>query len=133
MAPPDTGRNYYVYFQPDQATITSGVQLAVDMLNFDPNDSNNATLFIASNSMPITEDRTDGFYRRWLIIDFPNKFEEGSDPLNRINDEEYNNLCLQLFELLPILISRRKGVSNIAPEIAKCIKLFLSVQKICKN
>jgi len=69
---------------------------------------NFATIFIASNSLPITEDRTDGFYRRWLIIDFPNKFKEGSDPLLKIPNIEYNNLCNQLLDILPILIKRGK-------------------------
>jgi P4 family phage/plasmid primase-like protien len=67
---------------------------------------NYSTLFIASNSMPITEDRTDGFYRRWLIIDFPFKFKEGNDPLERVPEIEYNNFALQLLKLLPELIKR---------------------------
>jgi putative DNA primase/helicase len=65
-----------------------------------------ATLFIASNSMPITEDKTDGFYRRWLIIDFPNSFDEGKDPLETIPLIEFNNLCLQLLDVIPTLIER---------------------------
>jgi len=67
---------------------------------------NNATIFIASNSLPITEDRTDGFYRRWLVVDFPNKFKEGLDPLLKIPEEEYNNFCNQLLDIIPTLIKR---------------------------
>lgn len=67
---------------------------------------NFATLFISSNSLPISEDRTDGFYRRWLIIDFMNTFEEGKDPLLRIPESEYDNLCGQLLEIIPAILSR---------------------------
>jgi len=65
-----------------------------------------ATLIIATNSLPLTEDRTDGFYRRWLIIDFPNQFEEGKDPLKDVPDIEYENLCNQLLNILPELVDR---------------------------
>ena len=34
-------------------------------------------LIIASNSRPISEDTCEGFYLRWVIIDFPNDFREG--------------------------------------------------------
>ncbi len=67
---------------------------------------NFSTLFVATNSLPITEDRTDGFYRRWLIIDFPNQFEEGKDILTTVPEEEYSNLCKQLLDLMPALVER---------------------------
>lgn len=67
---------------------------------------NTATMFMATNSLPITEDRTDGFYRRWLIVDFPNQFEEGHDILKDVTEEEYSNLCLQLLDLVEPLIER---------------------------
>jgi putative DNA primase/helicase len=37
-------------------------------------DYNYAKIMINSNSMPMSQDESDGFYRRWLIIDFPNEF-----------------------------------------------------------
>lgn len=67
---------------------------------------NFATIFIATNSLPITEDRTDGFYRRWMIIDFPNQFEEGKDIIKEIPEEEYSNLCLQLLDTINEVIER---------------------------
>jgi P4 family phage/plasmid primase-like protien len=73
----------------------------------DPFDfENHATLFIASNSLPISQDRTDGFYRRWLIIRFPNQFSEGTDPLSRIQNKEYNNFARQILRLTKELILR---------------------------
>lgn len=67
---------------------------------------NYATIFIASNSLPATTDKTAGFYRRPLIIDFPNTFEEGKSPEEFIPKEEYENFCLQLLDILPSLIER---------------------------
>lgn len=44
--PPPEGRYYYLYFRPDQASIASGVRIAIDMINFDPSDSPSASLYI---------------------------------------------------------------------------------------
>ncbi|MCD6384600.1 S8 family serine peptidase [Candidatus Sumerlaeota bacterium] len=44
--PPPEGRYYYLYFRPDQASIASGVRIVVDMINFDPEDSPSASLYI---------------------------------------------------------------------------------------
>ncbi len=70
------------------------------------NFRNYATIFIASNSLPSTLDKTDGFYRRPLIIDFPNKFPEGKTPLLKITETEYSNLCKQLIGILKNLLSK---------------------------
>lgn len=67
---------------------------------------NYALVFMGSNSLPMTMDKTKGFYRRPMIIDFPNEFPEGIDVLNKIPKEEYNSLCNQILELLPPLIKR---------------------------
>ncbi|KKK82765.1 hypothetical protein LCGC14_2800130, partial [marine sediment metagenome] len=36
---------------------------------------NYAKLIMATNSLPPTGDKTEGFYRRWKIIDFPKQFD----------------------------------------------------------
>jgi len=65
------------------------------------------TLLIATNTLPTTMDRTDGFYRRWVILSFPNKFTEKIDILSTIPDSEYNNLALKsLYNLKRILENR---------------------------
>lgn len=67
---------------------------------------NYAKIMIASNSLPSSEDTSEGFYRRWLIVEFPNIFPEGKDILKSIPDEEYNNLAKKVSEILPKLLER---------------------------
>jgi len=68
---------------------------------------NYAKLIMATNSLPMTEDKTEGFYRRWKIIDFKNKFEIEKDVLSEISDEEYNNLALKCFNIAKRLWEER--------------------------
>lgn len=62
--------------------LTSGSRLSIekkfkDFFEFE----NTAKLFFAANTLPYTFDETDAFFRRWLIFNFPNKFEgENCDP-----------------------------------------------------
>lgn len=71
-------------------------------------DYNYAKILISTNSIPVTHDKTDGFYRRWLVIDFPNKFPEGKDILKTIPDEEYENLALKSVVILKMLLEEGK-------------------------
>lgn len=71
-------------------------------------DVNYAKICIATNSLPVTYDKTVGFYRRWLIIDFPNQFDEGRDVLKDIPDDEYNNLATKSVRILKELLIRRQ-------------------------
>ena len=83
-----------------------------DMIGFekkgkDPfNDYSYSKLIIASNSLPTATDTSDGFYRRWFIIDFPNEFSEGKDVLQDIPEIEYNNLARKVMSILPDLLKR---------------------------
>lgn len=79
-------------------------------------DYNYAKILIATNGLPITHDKTDGFYRRWLIIDFPNKFPEGKDILATIPKEEYENLALKSVNLLPKLLKNGKFSNELSIE-----------------
>lgn len=59
------------------------------------------TCLIATNSMPTTPDKSLGFYRRWLIIDFPHQFKVKRDLIGSIPEEEFENLgrcCLELLK-----------------------------------
>jgi len=67
---------------------------------------NTAKIIIATNGLPATTDRTEGFYRRWLIIDFPNKFKEGRDVVAEIPQEEYDNLCRKCVTVLRDLLDK---------------------------
>lgn len=69
---------------------------------------NYAKLIIATNSLPSTLDKTDGFYRRPLIINFGNKFSEKKDVINEIPAEEFNNLCLKSIKILKELLQQRE-------------------------
>jgi len=69
---------------------------------------NYAKLIIATNSLPTTTDKTIGFYRRWMIIDFPNSFNEKKDILEDIPEEEYNNLAKKCLFLLKDLLKVRE-------------------------
>jgi len=71
-------------------------------------DYNHAKIVIATNSLPITHDKTDGFYRRWVIIDFPNQFSEKMDILATITEKEYENLCRWCVGALKEIITKRE-------------------------
>ncbi len=70
-----------------------------DFINF-------AKIIIATNCLPPTLDTTNGWYRRIKIIDFPNQFNEGLDPLLRIPIYEYDNFCKQLMNIGSSLLIR---------------------------
>ena len=70
-------------------------------------DTNYAKLIIATNNLPATTDKTIGFYRRWMIIDFPNQFSEKKDILAEIPDEEYQSLALKCCIILKELLESR--------------------------
>jgi len=84
-----------------------------DMIGFeykgkDPfEDVNYAKLLIATNNLPATTDKTIGFYRRWMIIDFPNQFSEAKDILAEIPEEEYESLGLKCCIILKELLEKR--------------------------
>jgi P4 family phage/plasmid primase-like protien len=71
-------------------------------------DVNYAKILISTNNLPATSDKTIGFYRRWLIIDFPNTFNEQMDILEYIPEYEYNNLAKRSINLLRLLLKKRK-------------------------
>jgi len=45
---------------------------------------NFAKLVFACNELPRTADDTDGFYRRWMIVEFPYKFKDNPNPDNEL-------------------------------------------------
>ena len=93
--------------------LTGGDMIGYEMKNKKPfDDYNYAKLIIASNSLPTTEDTSDGFYRRWVIIDFPNQFQEGKDITEDIPKSEYENLCKKCIEILPNLIKTGYFTNN---------------------
>lgn len=71
-------------------------------------DINYGKIIIATNNLPSTTDKTIGFYRRWLIIDFPNQFSEQKDILLDIPEEEYNALARKIVFILKDLLVERE-------------------------
>jgi len=63
-------------------------------------DYNTAKLHISTNGVPKSNDNSDGWYRRWLITKFPNKFEEGANPVDSIPAQEFCNLARKCMGLL---------------------------------
>mgnify|MGYP003132867914 CR=1 FL=1 len=58
------------------------------------------TCIINTNSLPNTPDKTIGFYRRWLIVDFPNQFKIKEGLIETIPEEEFNNLAKKVISIL---------------------------------
>jgi len=80
--------------------LSGGDLISYEIKNKTPFDGvNYAKLLISTNSLPQTTDKTEGFYRRWILIDFPNKFSEKKDILATIPPEEYSALCGQCIEI----------------------------------
>lgn len=64
-----------------------------------------ATLIIGANSLPTSQDESDGFHRRNFVIEFPNRFEEkGKDILAEIPEIEFQNLSRKVVDILPKLL-----------------------------
>jgi len=70
-------------------------------------DDNYAKIIIATNNLPTTTDKTIGFYRRWMIVDFPNRFSEAKDILSEIPEEEYEALAVKSLIILKDLLDKR--------------------------
>lgn len=121
----------------DQSSIlkklTGGDKIGFEKKNKDPfDDYNYAKPIIASNSLPSSSDTSDGFYRRWAIIDFPNEFEErGRDIVETIPEIEYNNLAKKICRILPELLKKGKFTNQgtIAERRNKYIEMSNPLEK----
>jgi P4 family phage/plasmid primase-like protien len=75
----------------------------------DPFDfQNTAKIIIATNSLPETLDKTEGFYSRCIIIEFNNRFDEGKPVIDLIPEIEYENLLKKCLRILSELLDRGK-------------------------
>lgn len=88
--------------------LVGGDVIGYEMKNKNPfDDVNYAKIIIGSNSLPSSNDTSEGFYRRWLIIDFPNEFPDvGKDILETVPEQEYSNLAKKITLILPKLLKR---------------------------
>jgi putative DNA primase/helicase len=69
---------------------------------------NYAKLILATNNLPVTTDKTVGFYRRIAILLFPNQFTEERDVIAEIPEKEYESLALKLISIANDLVRNRK-------------------------
>lgn len=89
--------------------LCGGDIIGFEFKNKNPFDAvNYAKLLISTNGLPQTTDKTEGFYRRWVLIDFPNKFSEKRDILSEVPPEEYAALCGQCIEIAQRLYKERQ-------------------------
>jgi len=85
--------------------LTGGDLISYEKKNKDPFDEYNyAKIIINSNSLPSSEDSSEGYYRRWNIVEFPNQFKEGKDIFKTIPDSEYSALARKVCKILPKLL-----------------------------
>lgn len=64
------------------------------------------TCVISTNSLPTTPDTSIGFFRRWMVIDFPHQFPIKADLLAQIPEVEYQNMCCKVVRILGELYAR---------------------------
>lgn len=89
--------------------LTGNDLIGFEFKNKDPFDAKSyAKIMISTNTLPETPDKTDGFYRRMLIIDFPNQFSEKRDVLSEIPEREFHNLSRKIIGILKELLSVRE-------------------------
>ncbi len=70
---------------------------------------NTTTIACLTNSMPITPDKSIGFYRKWMLIDFPNQFDiVKGNFIDRIPEVEFNNLAKKSLRILKELYERQE-------------------------
>lgn len=67
---------------------------------------NIAKITMLTNNVPETKDKTDSWYRRSMLTDFPNKFKEGKPIINTIPEDEYENFLAKCLNILPNLLDR---------------------------
>ena len=67
-----------------------------------------AKIIISTNQLPETMDKTDGYYRRFIDIMFPNQFPEKYDILARITEQEYENFAKKCLNILKRLLNEAK-------------------------
>ncbi|MCX6651769.1 MAG: phage/plasmid primase, P4 family [Methanomassiliicoccales archaeon] len=83
----------------------------VDAFEFE----NSAKLFFSMNQVPLSVDDTEAFYRRWILIDFPFRFEGSNLNLNKLAEittgPEFSGLLNKCLELIPKILER-KGFTN---------------------
>lgn len=82
---------------------------------------NYAKMVFACNKLPEVSDNTIAFFRRWIIINFPNSFEEGGNADENLlqkmtTPEELSGLLNWSIDGLKRLLFQRKFSTKVTPE-----------------
>ena len=98
-------------------TITTGDDIDAERKHKDPFSFRPfCKLIFSANEIPKSNDRTFAYYRRWIIIPFPNKFEGRSDNKNLIDElttpEELSGLFNHALHGLERLIANQEFSEN---------------------
>lgn len=81
--------------------------ISFEFKNKNPDEGYNyAKMFMIGNTLPSSLDLSEGWYSRWIIIDFPNQFEERGDPLKKVPESEWENLGLKCMRVLKGLLEK---------------------------
>ncbi|MGA9187430.1 MAG: phage/plasmid primase, P4 family [Methanosarcina sp.] len=89
--------------------LCGGDLVSAEFKGKDPFDfENTAKIIIATNGLPESLDQSEGFFRRWCIARFLNKFKDGRDIVDEISETEYENLCLKCIRILKTTLSLGK-------------------------
>lgn len=87
--------------------VTGGDPIPAEFKNKTPFEFyNTAKVIVNTNSPTPTNDKTDGFYSRFVQIKFPNQYQKGKDIINTISDDEYDNLVTKCMDILRDLLDR---------------------------
>jgi len=69
--------------------LTGGDRLTVERKYKDPFEfTNTARLIFAANELPEVTDQSYAFWRRWIVVEFPNKFSQNPSLLEELTTEE---------------------------------------------
>jgi len=75
-------------------------------------DVSSTTMLICTNSLPLTPDKSDGFYRRWMIVDFPHQFPIKRDILAQIPIQEFSCLARKIINILVNLYKKSEFTNS---------------------
>jgi len=104
--------------------ITGGDRLSVQKKFKDRFDIRiTAKLIFSTNELPETEDTTDAFWRRWILIDFPNKFPPNPDLIKELTaEEELSGFLNKVLEAMTRIEVKGVTITDTIEERAKTWK-----------
>lgn len=87
--------------------LTGGDLIRFELKGINPfPDYNHAKIIISTNNLPSTTDKTKGFYKRPLILDWNQEFSEKKDILEIISEREFENLARKSIRILKELAEK---------------------------